>query len=146
MVNIGKDLTTPILTFDGDYHWLSNFYKSPVNILGQVYLNSEAAFQACKTECLSTRMDFTHMGPYAAKKAGRKLKLRAGWNNILRVEMMELVLRAKFTNNELRDLLKCTMNRNLIEGNTWGDTYWGVCRGKGENMLGKLLMEIRKDI
>jgi len=32
----------------------------------------------------------------------------------------------------------------LIEGNTWGDTYWGVCRGRGSNNLGKLLMKIRE--
>jgi predicted NAD-dependent protein-ADP-ribosyltransferase YbiA (DUF1768 family) len=31
----------------------------------------------------------------------------------------------------------------LIEGNWWGDTYWGVCNGVGENHLGKLLMKIR---
>ena len=33
----------------------------------------------------------------------------------------------------------------LIEGNTWGDTYWGVCDGVGENRLGKLLMEVREE-
>jgi predicted NAD-dependent protein-ADP-ribosyltransferase YbiA (DUF1768 family) len=32
----------------------------------------------------------------------------------------------------------------LIEGNHWGDVFWGVCNGRGENHLGKLLMEIRR--
>lgn len=36
-----------------------------------------------------------------------------------------------------------TGDAELIEGNNWGDTFWGVCNGRGENMLGKLLMEIR---
>lgn len=31
----------------------------------------------------------------------------------------------------------------LIEKNTWGDTYFGVCNGVGENNLGKDLMSIR---
>ena len=31
----------------------------------------------------------------------------------------------------------------IVEENTWGDTFWGVCKGVGENHLGKLLMEIR---
>ena len=35
----------------------------------------------------------------------------------------------------------------LIEGNTWHDTFWGVDlkTGEGENHLGKILMALRKD-
>lgn len=32
------------------------------------------------------------------------------------------------------------------EGNTWGDKFWGVCDGEGENHLGKLLMEVRAEL
>ena len=28
----------------------------------------------------------------------------------------------------------------LVEGNTWGDTHWGIGRGPGRNEFGKLLM------
>ena len=35
---------------------------------------------------------------------------------------------------------------DLIEGNTWGDTFWGQVDGKGENKLGKLLMKIRDEL
>ena len=45
---------------------------------------------------------------------------------------------------ELRTKLADTEDEELIEGNTWNDTYWGVCRGVGENHLGKLLMEVRE--
>jgi hypothetical protein len=31
----------------------------------------------------------------------------------------------------------------LIEGNNWGDTFFGVCNGEGENWLGRLLMNLR---
>jgi predicted NAD-dependent protein-ADP-ribosyltransferase YbiA (DUF1768 family) len=34
----------------------------------------------------------------------------------------------------------------LVEYNYWGDLYWGVCRGEGENHLGRILMEIRSEI
>ena len=36
-----------------------------------------------------------------------------------------------------------TNNEELIEGNTWNDTYWGVCNGRGQNHLGKILMKVR---
>jgi predicted NAD-dependent protein-ADP-ribosyltransferase YbiA (DUF1768 family) len=39
-----------------------------------------------------------------------------------------------------------TGDAELIEGNDWGDTFWGVCGGKGNNFLGKLLMEVRKEL
>ena len=34
----------------------------------------------------------------------------------------------------------------LEEGNTWHDTYWGVCNGKGKNKLGKILMQVREEL
>lgn len=39
-----------------------------------------------------------------------------------------------------------TGDAELIEGNSWGDTFWGECNGIGENNLGKILMKIRKEI
>ena len=41
--------------------------------------------------------------------------------------------------------------RELIEGNTWGDTFFGMIKdsqGKwtGENNLGKILMQIRDEL
>jgi hypothetical protein len=33
----------------------------------------------------------------------------------------------------------------LVEGNTWNDRYWGVCRGVGQNKLGHLLMKLREE-
>lgn len=38
------------------------------------------------------------------------------------------------------------MNALFPEGNTWDDTYWGVCKGVGTNYLGKLLMIVRNDL
>ena len=54
-------------------------------------------------------------------------------------------LRAKFRSPLLRGWLRETGAEELVEGNYWGDTFWGVCRGEGENKLGKLLMQVRSE-
>ena len=60
---------------------------------------------------------------------------------------MEDICRAKFTQNEeLKKKLIDTGDATLIEGNTWNDTFWGVCNGVGENNLGKILMKIREEL
>lgn len=57
------------------------------------------------------------------------------------------VCRAKFLQNpDLADKLVATGDAELIEGNTWGDTVWGVCNGSGENRLGEILMRVRSEI
>lgn len=42
--------------------------------------------------------------------------------------------------------LLATRDRMLIEGNDWGDTFWGMVDGEGENNLGKILMRVREEI
>ena len=49
----------------------------------------------------------------------------------------------KFIGTLLEPLLLATGDAELIEGNNWGDTYWGKCNGQGLNRLGILLMQIR---
>ena len=41
-----------------------------------------------------------------------------------------------------------TGDQELVEYNTWGDTYWGVCTRirQGQNWLGKILMEVREEL
>ena len=56
---------------------------------------------------------------------------------------MRTALQLKFSDPTLRAQLIATGDAELIEGNTWNDTFWGVCRGTGKNMLGTLLMELR---
>jgi ribA/ribD-fused uncharacterized protein len=133
-------------SFSGQYRFLSNFWAAPTTVIGIEYMSSEAAYQACKTTDLEVRQQFTKLAPNEAKKLGQQIQLRLDWTLVTKIECMELVLRAKFGRNPfLLDKLVATGNAQLIEGNTWGDTFWGVCRGRGTNYLGKLLMEIRKE-
>jgi len=81
-----------------------------------------------------------------AKRAGRKVKMRSDWEQI-KIPTMRALLRIKFSDNaDLREALLMTHPAYLEETNYWGDTFWGVCNGEGENHLGKLLMEVRDEI
>ena len=128
--------------FEGEYAFLSNFYECPVNY-GLTYCNSEAAFQATKDPYRCT--EFVDLNASRAKALGRKVELRSDWEEIKDAVMLD-VLRAKFdTNPDLKEKLLATGDEFLVEGNTWGDTYWGVCNGKGRNHLGYLLMQVRDE-
>ena len=131
-------------SFTGDYFFLSNFYESPVTIDGITYANSEAAFHSYK--CPERQREFTILSPKDAKRLGRTVPLRPDWDEI-RNHVMYNVCLMKFTQNiELTEKLLATDMDILIEGNTWHDTYWGVCDGVGENNLGKILMAVRDSI
>ncbi len=71
--------------------------------------------------------------------------VRADWDDA-RVEVMINLLIQKFSLPEFREKLRDTKDLYLIEGNTWEDTLWGVCDGKGKNLLGRALMNLRSKI
>ena len=57
------------------------------------------------------------------------------------------VVRAKFDQHpDLAQKLLATGDEELVEGNDWGDIYWGVYKGRGNNMLGKILMRVRAEL
>lgn len=130
-------------SFRGEYDFLSNFYSCPVEFEGQTFSNSEAAFQAAKCLDMKVREDFFNLSAGQAKRKGRKVELREDWETV-KINVMRDVLKSKFTlNPELKDKLIATGDVELIEGNNWNDRFWGVCKGKGQNHLGILLMELR---
>lgn len=129
------------------YDYLSNFYPACVSVDGMEYLNAEAAYQAAKCARREDRTLFTELGPRDAKQLGRKLPLRSDWEDV-KVQEMEKIVRAKFTQNpHLAGFLTETGDAELVEGNTWHDTFWGVDlkTGGGENHLGKILMALRQE-
>ena len=132
-------------SFRDEYFFLSNFYKTPIKYGLLVYPSVEHAFQAQKTNNQNLRITISKMSsPAEAKRKGRVLELRPDWIRV-RLNIMENLLRIKFSDDTLSQMLQHTRPHILVEGNTWGDTFWGVCRGKGENHLGKLLMQIRAE-
>lgn len=140
-------MTEPIKYFSGEYRWLSNFWSCFVVLDGKTYPSTENAFQAAKTLDEQLRAPFREYFPGKAKKEGRMLKLRPDWESV-KLSVMEDLNRQKFTKNaELFEKLLATGDVELIEGNDWRDTYWGVDdRLGGQNNLGKLLMRIRAEL
>lgn len=136
-----------IAGFFESFRFLSNFAWSDIEIDGKKYVSVEHAFQAAKA---ITQEDHDFVAnqptPKKAKWAGRKINIRPDWNDI-KLDVMEILLRAKFTQNKgLGEMLLLTYPYELEETNNWGDTFWGVCDGVGQNHLGKLLMKIRNEL
>ena len=138
-----------IVSFRGDFYFLSNFYHCKVTYNGITYGNNEAAFQAQKQ--LSRSKEFEHLPPNSAKRLGRRVKLREDWEEVKDQIMYEIV-KCKFTQNlDLKQKLLDTNDEELIEGNNWNDRYWGMVFKEhtgwiGENKLGKILMRVREEI
>ena len=142
--------------FDGEYRFLSNFYPSEVTAEwneDRVKVKTvEHAFQAAKA---MRRADFDAIcaapTPGRAKRLGREIMLRPGWDAV-KHDVMEKLVREKFQDPKLREKLLATRaDAELIEGNTWGDVYWGAVatsdgQWEGENHLGKILMKVRQEL
>ena len=145
-------MANQILGFFDDYRFLSNFHEHPevkITISGFAGLpieckNVEAAFAASKTIDIEERTRIAESKtPGEAKKMGRAVTLRPDWEAV-KIDVMLELLTQKFSHPYYRDLLKATGDAYLEETNLWGDHWWGVCYGVGENHLGKLLMQIRE--
>lgn len=125
--------------FEGKYRFLSNF-------VGGV----ENKFQAAKTDDLDVReWVLSAPTPGEAKRRGRSFRMkrvmRSDWDR-KKDEIMDLLVAEKFSQEPYRSQLLATGDEELIEDNWWGDQYWGVCQGEGQNKLGKILMKIRNEL
>lgn len=134
-----------ITSFSGKYRWLSNFFPVSICYDGIVYPSVEHAFQAAKSLDPSYRLMISECKtPAEAKILGRRVALRPDWE-ACKVKIMHQLLKLKFETPGLKLRLSQTWPADLEEWNNWGDTFWGIYKGKGRNMLGKLLMIIRDD-
>lgn len=135
---------SPIESFRGTYFFLSNFFPHPVDFDNDTYPSVEHAYHAAKTTDVRQRKKIRlAAGAAHAKKLGKSVTLRDDWND-MRIAVMTSLLRQKFRyGTKLATQLINTVPRELIERNTWGDRFWGVCNGRGKNHLGVLLMARR---
>lgn len=143
------DKKNSVVWFRGYYAFLNNFYFSPFAAYdGFVYKTVEHYFQAAKTlvshEQRAIRAAST---PARAKMLGKRCTLRKDWEEV-KVDVMRQALKFKFQRENLWYKLS-VIKVDIIEGNYWHDNIWGNCVcGKciaipGQNLLGKLLMELR---
>lgn len=133
--------------FFDEYRFLSNFWYADVVFEGIKYKSSEHAFQAAKSLDNNIRLEIANVETTGqAKRYGKKIELRPDWEEV-KYDIMYKIVYDKFTRNkDLGEKLIATGDAQLIEGNTWGDQIWGVCKGKGTNWLGKILMKVREEI
>lgn len=133
--------------FRGKYFFLSNFFPCTVKYEDIIYPSTEHAFQAVKSLDPEERKRIAQiLNPSLVKRAGRRVKLRKDWEEV-KVQLMYEIVKAKFTQNEsLKERLLKTGEEPLQEGNTWHDIFWGVCNGRGQNHLGKILMRVRNEL
>lgn len=134
--------------FFGDYRFLSNFEACPVWFDGLLYSSTEGAYQSAKTLDMEKRKEFTTLSPKEAMHAGRAIEqtslFRRDWVSVKYDVMSSAIFDKFYRNMELRKKLLATGDKYLEETNHWKDVYWGVCDGKGESNLGKVLMAVRE--
>lgn len=133
-----------ITRFRGPFKFLSNLYPTPITYKGNTYCCLEAAYQAQKSLDPAIHERFANIRlPYKARGMGQRIKtIRPDWFDI-RISIMEELLYIKFSHPQLKEWLQCTGQSKIVECNTWGDTFWGIYNGVGENHLGTLLMKVR---
>jgi len=134
-----------VTSFKGQYRFLSNFYPCKIEMDEKQYPSVEHAFQASKTYHKVVREQIRCcVSPAVAKRCGKMAPLRDDWEQV-KVEVMTNLVTQKFLRHpSLGRMLLDTGDGELIEGNWWNDTFWGICKGKGENHLGKILMQTRE--
>lgn len=154
LVTLG-DMDLPMCVF-GMRSRFSNFYLCGVSYDGRLYGSSEAAYQSMKTLNSSLRTRFVGLSPDDAKALGRQIEksfqFRSDWLSVKNNIMHEIVF-AKFSQNlDCKVALFNTKGTVLVEDTTgWHDTYWGrcycpKCNGRGENHLGLILTQVRKEL
>lgn len=143
--------TAVIDSFTAEHRFLSNYHETTVRWLGEDAPTAEHHFAAAKTKDDGERSRILAAPtPGAAKRLGRAVDLRQGWD-YERFAAMRSIVAAKFTDPGLRDRLLATGDALLIEGTTWHDNVWGddttcgraSCREPGQNHLGRILMAER---
>ena len=133
----------------GKYGFLSNLHKKALVFEGTTFLTAEHAYQAGKFRDEDTRkwaMEAPKPHLLAILSHGLfSWDIVSNWSKI-KVPRMYNVLRAKFSDNELKSKLLDTGDSILIE-NSKSDSFWGIGKtGKGKNTLGKLLVKVREEI
>ena len=135
-----------ISSFRGQYRFLSNFWPAPVLAYGVEYPTVEHAYQACKVQRANREAIRSCPIPGQAKRLVRTMPVRPNWEAI-KLHVMQGLVERKFKHEHLAKLLLATGDEYLVEGNTWGDRFWGQCPiDNGHNHLGIILMDVRQSL
>lgn len=167
-------------SFRGKYFFLSNFYRRKILWKGHWFPTSEHAYHSeksnseeYKTQLMTqdeiNKWNSTHdiklkkeLTTFEAKAFGSLERLAElgivdpDWFD-KSIDVMDEISMYKYTQNkDIRQMLIDTGSEILVEGNNWGDIFWGCIKSTdgtmnfkgqpiwvGQNHLGKSLMRVR---
>lgn len=154
-----------ITEFQGGTSWLSNTFPCIIDTsllkndiddivyLQGIFPSVEHAYKSCKFDdlawkyyCLTQRkVSEIILRSFTNEK---NIEISDRWNIPNRLRLMLALNRLKYNQEPFKRMLLNTTDRELIEGNTHGDIFWGIDKNTkvGENMLGKILMDIRTEL
>ena len=145
------DTKTQVFFYEQDFYVLSNFSAFRLLWNERKFDTSEAAYHWMKfmpNEIGIAALIREAPSAHEAFKLAEHYKSvrRDDWNTV-KVDIMRQILRAKADQHEyVRRKLLATGDRELIE-NSWRDDFWGWGPNRdGQNMLGKLWMEVRAEL
>jgi ribA/ribD-fused uncharacterized protein len=132
--------------FKDKYAFLSNMFPASFSENGVTFSCTESYYMGHKSGIASDLVRFSGLNGFSAKKLGKTVVLQDDWGTE-KLIVMKRALILKFSQNpHLLEKLLATEDAYLEETNFHKDFFWGVCNGKGENFLGKLLMEVREEL
>jgi len=148
---LNKETNDAVYFFTTAFHPLDNFSAHAISIWGKEFSTGEHAFQWKKFSASHPQIAeaiFSAKSPHAVKKISdvSKEKQPISWGNE-KIAIMEEILRAKASQHEdVREILKKTGKRKIIE-NSPVDSFWGAGPdGNGKNIVGEIWMEIRASL
>lgn len=157
MTRLTLDTDKQVFFYEQDFYPLSNFSAFRVKWVGISFDTAEHAYHFEKfweTEGGSTEQKRVRGLIMNAQSANDAFKMagqykhfqRKDWD-LVKVNAMGQILRAKADQHEyVRRKLLATGDRELIE-NSWRDDFWGWGPNRdGRNMLGKCWMQVRADL
>lgn len=130
-------------------NWFSNMRMTDQPIVHEEikYYTVENFFQAMKTTDKSEREKISKLSPHKSKTYARTIQLRPDWEEI-KEAVMFLALKRKFGPKTSWGHRLKNYKGPIVEWNNWGDKIWGRCifTNEGENKLGSMLEQIRKEL
>lgn len=159
---IKPDTDTHVYFYEQDFYVLSNFSAFEITWKGLNFPTSEHAYHwekfshPVKGESVNDRLQRMNLADsiLTARSAHEAFKTAGHWKNMRRADwdrvkvlIMHDILRAKAIQHEyVRRKLLATGDRTLIE-DSWRDDFWGWGPNRdGQNMLGKLWMQVREEL
>lgn len=140
----------PAPSFSGSWAFMSTTYPSKITVKGLTFKTAQAAYESLRFVKRTDRAKFVSCQVGWEEHTGRHMKAEGCEIDPMfesnKIDHMRRVQRIKFKDSTMRKNLLNTKNWLIVYRNRWKDFFWGEYEGKGENRLGIMLMELRKEL